>query len=258
MHKKGLKKARVPAIWFRRHSGKASLSKLGGLPTLPLDVEWPRHRQSGTPLHFLAQIDLSHLPPTPLEDAPNTPSLPRAGLLFFFADMVEEMLWGENGGPFATTRVMFIDHAGPEQSPPGDTPDIFHPFGEKNSEHTSGKIAFGQAALEPHVIETFAEEISIPDAIVGAATGDPDCFNRKPGSPFEWPVHQMLGIGMNIQGTAEEAHAEGLILLLQIDSDMAVDSQFLFCDMGAAQFWIEPADLAAGRFEKAWATTEGG
>jgi hypothetical protein len=29
-------------------------------------------------------------------------------------------------------------------------------------------------------------------------------------------------------------------------------------DMGAAQFWIEPADLAQGRFDKAWGTTEGG
>ncbi len=50
----------------------------------------------------------------------------------------------------------------------------------------------------------------------------------------------------------------GLILLLQIDTDMAVDKEFRFCDMGVAQFWITPADLTAGRFNKAWATTEGG
>jgi uncharacterized protein YwqG len=257
LHEKELNEPSVPAIWFRRHSGTTSSSRLGGLPTLPLDVEWPRQRQSGTPLHFLAQIDLSHLPPTPLENAANTPCLPRAGFLFFFADMVEEMLWGDNGGPFVTTRVIFTDHAAPERSPPDDTPDIGHPFGEKRSQYTSGKIAFDRAAQEPHVIETFAETISIPDDVVGAAAEDPDRYNCKPGSPFEWPVHQMLGFAMNIQGTAEEVHAEG-ILLLQIDSDKAVDAEFLFCDMGAAQYWIEPVDLAAGRFERAWATTEGG
>jgi uncharacterized protein YwqG len=32
----------------------------------------------------------------------------------------------------------------------------------------------------------------------------------------------------------------------------------MFCDMGAAQFWINPIDLAASRFHKAWGTTEGG
>jgi uncharacterized protein YwqG len=59
-------------------------------------------------------------------------------------------------------------------------------------------------------------------------------------------------------GTAGRAHSDGLILLLQIDTDMAVDKEFKFCDMGVAQYWIKPADLAAGRFDNAWATTEGG
>src|SRR5258708_4538400 len=112
MHEDELIEVRAPAIWFRRQAGKASLSKLGGLATLPRDIAWPRQLESGTPLHFLAQIDLSHLPSTPLEGDPNTPALPRTGLLFFFADMVEEMLWGENGGPFATTRVIFADRTG--------------------------------------------------------------------------------------------------------------------------------------------------
>jgi uncharacterized protein YwqG len=117
-----LDRQRQPAIWFRRREdGRSSLSKLGGRPTLPPDIEWPRHGQAGTPLNFLAQIDLSTLPRTPLH-APDEPTLPKRGLLFFFADMVEEMLWGENGGPFATTRVIFAKEAGPERAPPEDTP----------------------------------------------------------------------------------------------------------------------------------------
>jgi hypothetical protein len=71
-------------------------------------------------------------------------------------------------------------------------------------------------------------------------------------------LHQMLGVATDIQGTAAELQAAGTILLLQIDSDTSLHEQFTFCDMGAAQFWIEPADLANGRFYKAWGTSEGG
>jgi len=127
MHRKKLNRMRSPAIWFRRYAGTAALSKLGGLPNLPPDTEWPHQRRSDTPLHFLAQIDLSQLPSTPLDGAPKGPRLPKTGYLFFFADMVEEMLWGENGGPLATTRVIYTRRTGPERSPPDDTPDIGHP-----------------------------------------------------------------------------------------------------------------------------------
>jgi uncharacterized protein YwqG/Lon protease-like protein len=247
------------AIWFRRRPGKTSLSKLGGLPTMPTDFEWPKQHRSGTPLHFLAQIDLSHLPSTPLKDVQGAPRLPKSGLLFFFADMVEEMLWDENGGALANTRVIFANHSGAERCPPEDMPSIGHPFGATTSEYTSSRTFFDQAALEPNVIGTFSAEVPlIPDA-VAAAVDDADRWNRRmPGNARDWPLHQMLGIGKDIQGAARQAHSDGLILLLQIDTDMAVDKEFKFCDMGVAQFWIKPADLAAGRFNNAWATTEGG
>jgi uncharacterized protein YwqG/Lon protease-like protein len=241
----------TPAIWFRRQAGKASSSKLGGLPSMPSDLEWPKQHQSGAPLHFLAQVDLSHLPATPLEDVPGAPRLPKSGLLFFFADMEEEMVWDDNGGPLANTRVIFASHAGPERSPPDGLPSIGHGFGEMTSAYGSGKAVFDQAALIPNVIGTFLNgEPLIPEAVAAAAAKDLD----PPGQP----LHQMFGYGADIQGTAGEAHSDGLILLLQIDSDRAVDKEFMFCDMGMVQFWIKPADLAAGRFDKAWATTEGG
>jgi Domain of unknown function (DUF1963) len=173
MHQSELSKARAPGIWFRRYPRKASTSKLGGAPTLPLDIEWPRQLETGTPLHFLAQVDLSHLPPTPLEANPNGPALPRSGVLFFFADMVEEMLWGENGGPFATTRVIFGNRAGPERSPPDDTPDVLHAFGEQGGGFETRIKVFTHAALLPHVIDTFGGVARFPDATdTYASSGD--------------------------------------------------------------------------------------
>lgn len=295
MHDRELKKQRTPAIWFRRQVGSRSSSKLGGLPTLPPGIEWPRQSQTRTPLHFLAQIDLSHLPPTPLERNRRSPTLPKSGFLFFFADMVEEMLWGENGGPFATTRVIFASHVGSERGPPDDTPEILHAFGSIDGGYNTGIKVYPHAALEPHVIDTFGGVETWPSlddsyasatesamiASIESAIGALPVFEGpgaqnaiKAADPREYiilrnyrgkvarelrcPRHQMLGVGKNIQGTAEEARARGDVLLLQIDSDLYVHRHFLFCDMGAAQFWIKPGDLAASRFDRAWATTEGG
>ena len=292
MHEDELNAQRQPAIWLRpRKDGNGSLSKVGGRPTLPPEIDWPRHGQARTPLHFLAQIDLSALPPTPLHDAPNAPMLPRSGLLFFFADMVEEMLWGDNGGPFATTRVIFAKQAGSERSPPKDTPEILHAFGERAGGFNSGIVEYPHIALEPHVIDTFGGIKPFwgsPDTYAAAALAAMVASIEKKIGPlpvFEGPgswqaikaakpreyiqelhgrrdlnlsQHQMLGFATNIQGTAGELQADGTVLLLQIDSDLELHEHFMFCDMGAAQFWIKPADLKAGRFDKAWATTEGG
>jgi uncharacterized protein YwqG len=282
MHQGKLDRQRQPAIWFRRREDRgSSLSKLGGRPTLPPDIEWPRHGQAGTPLHFLAQIDLSTLPRTPLHNAPEEPTLPKHGLLFFFADMVEEMLWGENGGPFATTRVIFAKQAGSERAPPDDTPAILHAFGERAGGFETGIIEYPSMALEPHLIDTLDQAVDPDSAELVASiekTIGPLPVFRGPGSwdaiaaakPREYihelngrrelnlPLHQMLGVATNFQGTAAELQAAGTILLLQIDSDTSLHQRFMFCDMGAAQFWIEPTNLAKGRFHKAWATTEGG
>ncbi|SHK61056.1 protein of unknown function [Bradyrhizobium lablabi] len=296
MHPNEIDKQREPAIWFRRQPGKASLSKLGGLPSLPSKIEWPRQRQTGTPLHFLVQVDLSQMPPTPLDGGANAPKLPGTGLLFFFADMVEEMLWNENGGPFATTRVIFTNRAGPQRPVPDDIPEILHGFGQRAGGYQTGMSAYPEAALEPHVIDTFGGVNPHADtrdtysaaaqaamvASIERAIGPLPLF-KGPGSwdaikaanPREYieetrfqngvvrrklhcPLHQMLGIGKDIQGTAESAHADGTVLLLQMDSDTLVHKHFMFCDMGVAQFWIEPADLAEEGFDRAWGTTEGG
>jgi hypothetical protein len=297
MHQDELEQQREPAIWFRRQVGKASLSKLGGLPSLPSKIEWPRHGESGAPLHFLAQVDLSQLPPTPLKGGAKAARLPRAGVLFFFADMVEEMLWNENGGPLATTRTIFAHRVGPQRPAPEDIPDILHSFGQRAGGYRTGISVYPEAALEPHVIDTFAGVDPRADATdtystaaqaamvtsIERAIGPLPVFTLGPGvweaikaaNPREHievsrlrdgsvrrklhcPLHQMLGIGKDIQGTAEAAHADGTILLFQIDSDTLVHRRFMFCDMGVAQFWIEPADLMAERFDRAWATTEGG
>ena len=60
----------APGCWF------------GGAPRLPVDIGWPWYVRNGepqTPMHFIAQLDLRHVP-----FLQTVPEMPRSGSLFFF------------------------------------------------------------------------------------------------------------------------------------------------------------------------------
>lgn len=65
--------------------------------------------------------------------------------------------------------------------------------------------------------------------------------------------HQMLGFPLASQHIEEH---EGEVLLLQLFSDYGVE--FMFCDVGEIHFWISDEDLAARRFDRVRANTQGG
>lgn len=111
---------RQPAIMLHRPFPPVQLprinSRLGGLPALPAGCDWPRSTE-GMPLHFLAQIDCAELPA-------GSDALPEEGLLFFFARMDDEQLWGE-GDPRDDCRVLFAPSAqGETRQAPADLPRI--------------------------------------------------------------------------------------------------------------------------------------
>lgn len=113
--------ARRPALLLRRVDPlhpPAARSRLGGLPCLPASVPWPRHRRTGLPLHFLAQIDLQELP-----DLDGTSPLPRTGTLLFFADLDEDRVYNPGDG---SSRVVHTDLLAPEHPLPDDLPPIDH------------------------------------------------------------------------------------------------------------------------------------
>lgn len=65
--------------------------------------------------------------------------------------------------------------------------------------------------------------------------------------------HQMLGKA-SVSQEAASVERDG-VLLLHLISDYGVN--FMFCDVGEAEFWISKEDLAARRFDKVTATTCG-
>lgn len=72
-----LEKLRANAVMVRTVKGKASASRIGGDPDLPVGAKWPVGKSG--PLSFIAQFDLA-------EVAKHVPALPRKGLLSFFVD----------------------------------------------------------------------------------------------------------------------------------------------------------------------------
>jgi hypothetical protein len=154
-----LNASRHPTIWLRRVETPQSASKLGGLPWLPNGVAWPRQLKSKTPLHFLAQIELAALPKTPLVSG--GPELPPAGILYFFADMFETMLWGDDEVGEVdnfkySTRVIYAAVPGPAGAMPAELPpQVGHAWGEDGGGHSRGMRIFPETPLEAHVIETF-------------------------------------------------------------------------------------------------------
>src|SRR6266567_4063514 len=88
---------------IRLVAGKPSaqpLNRLGGRPNLPKEIPWPV-RENGQPLSFIAQLDLSVLPP--VRGFP----LPKGGSLFFFYD-AEEMPWGFDPKDKSCAQVIYI------------------------------------------------------------------------------------------------------------------------------------------------------
>jgi hypothetical protein len=96
-------------------------------------------------------------------------------------------------------------------------------------------------------------------------TGDERAFSAMPEAMRElingrhllpsqgW--HQMFGTGVDIQGNAAVEN-EGNVMLLQLIYDDLLE--WRFGDMGAFQFWIAPAELAAGRWKAVRVTFEMG
>jgi len=144
-----------------------SFSHLGGLPSLPEGVEWPR-APNGAALHFLAQIDLSTLPAGGIVDFQGKPlpEFPREGALYFFADCATYGLWEQ---PEAAHRVLYsptCQGVRPLQPPADLLPHNSPEAGALASTHHpySRRLRPRPIVLLPHVPISLTDMPSVVDA----------------------------------------------------------------------------------------------
>ena len=245
-------------------------SRIGGLPDLPPDVEWPRwmpssprddkfgqlwHPERSAPLGFIAQIDLAAIPRIDV-------ALPERGWLYFFYDRYCEP-WGYDPDDRGSCRVIYADcdqRTLKRSDPPPDS-DLEH-------------------VTEACRVE-FRTELTLPDDLPGTEYGSsayqPYSELRQHLANADGPRHQLLGYPAVIQNPMElecqlvsngiycgnttgyrseqaKALADGARdwrLLLQIDSDEAGPG-WMWGDVGMIYFWIKRDDLASQRFDDVW------
>jgi uncharacterized protein YwqG len=114
-----LASAARPSIEMKlvKASPKSGLSKLGGIPDLPVGESWPES-SSDFPYHFLGQIDFANLP-----DFEGTP-FPSSGMLslFYLYDEDGEADWDEPGYVVAVSHpevAELVAVPSPDQPEPG-------------------------------------------------------------------------------------------------------------------------------------------
>lgn len=264
-----------PAFRLRPAAGNTSDvviggSRFGGSPDVPRTFEWPTFK--GHPLTFLAQIDLSWLPPS---------LLPPHGWLLFFYDE-KEFSWGLKEDERESFRVIFVE---------GKREDL-HRHAHPRLSEGLGPYRVCQLDLQ-HVVclsdayDFVAFEVlkdggdltadddrteSYYDLRAALLTGSPTALETGT-APDEYTCHVLLGHPTIVQSDMRETgllfptdesgapaddhkrvatpKPEDWQLLLQLDSDKDGPG-WMWGDMGYLYFWITKEDLKNQRFDRCW------
>ncbi|MFE7332738.1 YwqG family protein [Streptomyces sp. NPDC057565] len=241
-----------------------AVGQIGGLPKLPVDVEWPSWAGHG-PLSFIASLDCALLPVGAVDIM-----LPAEGTLSFFyfdgqLDDGDALVLAEDRESWGGARVLYTpaeEKWGERDVPAGLQPYPKVPLTARLGMTTS-------EPWHPQVRDVFA-----PGAPLGNRYDHPVCsrdfldalweFDREVG-------HQIGGHAHSVQNPVEIEVAEAVmdrdvswgdpaldkeisnwVLLTQFDSDDAAD--MMWGDAGALYWLIRPQDLAERRFDRAMFT----
>lgn len=244
----------------------AEQSKLGGLPYLPADFEWPTYtsRDDGEtrPLSFFCQINL-----TQVRDYDRDDVLPHSGMLYFFYEC-ESSLWGFDPEDKGAARVFYYDSI--EGFAPIELPEAIA------EEHRIPNLAIEFSARSSY---PKFEELGLHSS-VSCSWENYDKALERLGVEIDCDPedHKLLGYADIIQDemlTECERVSRGLscggpesyeatpkeikeiinqrasdwTLLMQIGTVEIEDFEWMFGDCGMLYFYIRKGDLAAKNFE---------
>ncbi len=241
--------------------GDPVVGRLGGLPRLPEDVEWPVWEGYG-PLSFVAVVDCAALPVDELD----IPLRSEGSLAFFYLEDEECEAVVDTCDPdtWAGARLLHLP-PGADGFPERPAPEGFTPYpalpltvrvapSPPDSESTVLSREFGLGALS--VMERYGHPVrddafmeALWDHRSGAAHrigGHAQCVQ---GAVEITVAKAVLGDDVDWEDPRVEEEAARWVLLAQFDSDE--DTGMMWADAGVLYWLIRPEDLAAGRFDRA-------
>lgn len=266
-----LKKLALPSIRLVRkvtqdHLLAPGTSKLGGVPDLPQDAEWPSWR--GTPLAFVAQINLAEIPALHKPD-----SLPSSGLLSFFYHPDQMAVPGYDPASRGGWRVFYYKEEVPylqrrplpsellEMKPPmqyGSFPacaltfDVIITYPHANSLSVQA-LHLSQKELEAYwdILETLQQDDPEPrHRLLGHADLLQDDMQIQ---------SQLVSHGIYFGDGLPKGHtnvgqllsgAKDWRLFLQLDTDPVAEMSWGI--EGRCYYWIQTAALQKRHFEDVW------
>ncbi len=234
-------------------------SRLGGLPDLLRELEWPA--MSGAPMSFIGQIRLRDAHALTGGEA-----LPAEGLLSFFYD-ASQRTYGSDPKDRAGFRVLYFDAAAQAR--------LARQPGWPAALPAAARFTACAITLAPEL--TYAQDLQaeLPDRVV--TPQEQERFEAVLAglapAPSAAPRHRLLGHPDTIQDdmrqqcqfaangiadpSAEPQRVAALMpavndwrLLLQVDSDARAGMRW--ASAGMLYFWIRRQDLAGGRFDNCW------
>mgnify|MGYP002854297007 CR=1 FL=1 len=225
-------------------------SKLGGVPYLPKDAEYPmgKGKYAGKPLRLLAQLNLDTLPPIA--------DLPTQGMLQFFCSSdQEDGMYGldfDEGSAIKQDgfRVIYYSNIITDEkqlTPANEMPQI---EGEETFPLTENYLLKAEKRIETASVSDYRFEPSIIKAIKDA-TGKEITSLSDLDAEHKDIIRKAFyfGKGTKIGGYPfftqddpryNEAYSNHTFCLLQIDSEA---TGIMWGDMGVGNFFIEPERL---------------
>lgn len=242
-----MNEAALPCVLFE--SGNKSLTKFGGWPDLPDNLEWPCWK--GRPLAFLAQIDLAQA-----KDAGAPEWLPSDGMLFFFYD-ADQSTWGFDPADRGSWAILH----GPFNPEAVAHPQSIEPFPEVGFRLRNGVSLPSPERLGIDYMSLSEEEWEAVEKVQGEFSpahqlgGHPHAIQND-SMELECQLASngiYMGSPEGYHAPAAKALESGAVdwhLLLQLDSDD--DADMMWGDYGRLYFWIKRQDAEQRDFTKAW------
>lgn len=240
-HRAALEAACRPVLNIRASSGSPAPweSCFFGTPYLPADAAWPTTR-SGAPLQFIAQLNFAEMP--------DLKGFPCKGIVQFYVNSHDNLLGLNLDDPLnGDFRVLFwpepVQDMAVLRSDAAPVADFAHSPGGQPC-----RLTF-ETGLDPINLDSSSFEKQFPEDFF-SDLGDSEWDARDEYAELN-PLggHKVGGYPHFTQDDPRyDELAEFDVLLFQMDTDSANGIQW--GDMGVANFFVRPDDLAAGRFDQ--------